>query len=250
MSDYQIGRDIEALHHRMASLESATTAKRTALTPDVSVLFSELKEGGIAVGDIERSFGKIGALTLFASLAQATKFLGGSYRELEKIALQRAQPTPLSSSESQELAAGVYRLYLRPKKETIALIEEATFRNAGHHRATLMLEALTGDGTSQAFSLVHLEPGELYTYKHNANPVVIVVVVVGLGALAVTAALLEADVAVSFSQTIVGGACRVVRHAVIPNDCYGGCLAPLSCTPTGTESWWLILSETSTCGCV
>lgn len=249
MSDYQIGRDIEALHHRMASLESATATKRTALTTDVSVLFSELREGNITVGDIERSFGKIGALTLFASLAQATKFLGGSYREFEKIAMQRAQPKPLSSSESHELTAGVHRLYLRPQKETIALIEKATFKNTGHRRATLLLEALTGDGTSQAFSLVHLEPGELYTYRHNVTPLVIVAVVVGLGALAVTGALFESDVRISLSQTIVGGTCRVVQHAVIPNDCYGGCAAPLTCLPTSTESWWLILSETSTCGC-
>jgi hypothetical protein len=205
----------------------------------------------------EKQYGKIGAQALPAILAEASKYLGRPYKELEDIVKQNInQAHTLVLGSSLNLEEGAFVLLAQQSTGVNPILfGTVKFENITGERIVLLLEPINPDGISQGLIYKELDPGAGFAFKHNDPSKAITgnvaIAVPRAGATTIvygTADGFEFATASLESAFNPERSCELVRAKVLRNQCIGNCSSG-ACKATSTESFWVFGTEPASCGC-
>ncbi len=204
--------------------------------------------------DFEAEHGKIDAFVLPALIADASRYLGLSYAEVERTFTGDYSEAQVEDGQTVPISEGWNLLSVKQDtgSANVNVFDKIEFRNTGSERAVLVLEGIAADGSSLGFSYIRLEPGSTYLYGHNpwCWKCLVTSRTSGAGIHDPVVAVISARWVKRLRGDLT--TCQVVRPKLAKNFCTGGCPTAGTCTATtfiGYGPFGTLGRQPNTCAC-
>ena len=197
-----------------------------------------------AVVDFETAHGPITGYALPPFLAEAARYTGLSYAEVE--ALVSAAPALHSTpGQHSSMTPGAHVVtFVDPNGQGRSL-GPGVFENTSSEPVALLIESRTVSGGLGNFNYVQLDPGDRFMLEHNEPVSTTTVIVVG-GAIVLVVVVFEAG-----SRFVEGlFTCHLVPKSILPDYCTGTCPTGKACLASTTKGYGWGGTQAASCGCL